>query len=136
MGAKMLTRSIIEQIEFCFRATYLQDGTEDRVLIYTDEQGHLLAARPDMMRSRGAVECDVPLSYEHKGRMWDLAYDLHSHHEMGAFWSPTDNANECIRGPVFGVFSWRDGPQWKFRRWVGPAPGFVDLPYEAVVADG
>jgi hypothetical protein len=130
-----LTQSLLSTIQYCFMVTFDRDQTEDRMLIYVNGAGELWAPTALMKRSAASVECDVPLSFERDGQWWDLAFDLHSHHRMGAFWSPTDNANERVRGPIFGVFSWKGGqPTWLFRRFTGT--GWEDLPFEAVVVDG
>lgn len=131
-----LPRKLVSEIELQFFAIHRWLGTEDRVLVYADEAGNLLYDRSDMDRRPGSVTCDVELAVEHDGRLWDLAFDLHSHHRMGAFWSATDDANERLRGPVFGVCSWQAGwpPAWLFRRFIGQ--GFEDIPIEEVVDDG
>lgn len=138
--AVKLSQEQIARVEMAFIGCYHELGTEDRILIYCDEAGALHAVWPSGERSRGHVRCDVPLTIEHDGRLWDLAFDLHSHHEMGAFWSLTDNDNERIRGPVFGVCAWvpfRSPPQWLFRRFTGKGPsGYEAVSYGEVVADG
>lgn len=134
MGAKVKPAALQHVVE-TFVATYLQHGTEERMLIYQNAQGDHIMIRPHGPRQRGSVVCDVSLTItDNHGGLWDLIADLHSHHVMGAFWSTTDNANERVRGPIFGVFSWRDGqPKWLFRRFTGQ--GFVDLAPEEVVTD-
>jgi hypothetical protein len=130
-----LAKTTLVGVARVFLATFFQYGTEDRILIYADEHGGQVAFHPDVSVTRASVTCDVPLVIERDGRLWDLAFDLHSHHEksIGAHFSPTDDANEHIRGPVFGVYSWYGGmPAWCFRRFNGV--GFEYLQYEAVVA--
>lgn len=132
----LMPAMVLRQIEARFLDTYTQQGTEDRVLVYVDDAGNMGVVAPKWTRHRSFVAGDLPLALELDGRLWDLAFDLHSHHIMGAFWSDTDPANERIRGVVFGVCSWRDGlPAWQFRRWLGPAAGFESLPYSDVVTD-
>lgn len=135
MGAK-IPRKLLVQVELMFRMTYLRDKTEDRLLVYADEERNLLLIEvPDMVKRTAEVTCDLPLAIERNGRLWDLVFDLHSHHVMGVFWSPDDNRAERFRGPVFGVCSWLDGwpPAWLFRRWNGE---FEALTPEQVIADG
>lgn len=116
-----------------FKATYAEEQSEDRVLIYQNATGDLALFRPRMSRSAVHVECDLPLTVIKDGQEWDLIADLHSHHIMGADWSPTDDANERLRGIVFGVFSWREGQDvWLFRCWNGRA--YESLAYNEVVA--
>jgi len=134
--APRLSPALLTLIEDMFRTTYTLFGTEDRLLIFRDGSGRLHPERPEMERRTGYVQGDIDLNREVAGDWWDLAYDLHSHHVMGAFWSSTDDANERLRGIAFGVFSWRQesGPTWLFRRFDGKS--FVDLPYSEVVGDG
>lgn len=76
----------------------------------------------------------MPLALTEGDAILDLVADLHSHHEMGAHWSRTDNYHERLRGIVFGVFSWAGGTDsWRFRRFTGEA--YEDLPYETVVVE-
>lgn len=127
----------LQEAETGFKERYEALGTEDRLLIYhLAEIGIQAPIFPDGTRGPGAVKCDVPLTLEDEhGRLWDLIADLHSHHEMGVFWSPTDNASERLRGIVFGVFSWKDDTDtWLFRRWNGQE--FEALTIGQVVADG
>lgn len=132
--ATRLPEHLLRMIETRFRETYAQFGTEDRILVYADEHGNLGAVTPQWTRNRAFVAGDLPLSMELDGRFWDLAFDLHSHHTMGVFWSGTDDANERLRGPVYGVFSWRGNrPAWLFRRWVNPQTEFEALRYSDVV---
>ncbi|HYG60723.1 MAG TPA: hypothetical protein VD902_21825 [Symbiobacteriaceae bacterium] len=130
-----ISRALVEQIEYVFMVTYVRDQTEDRLLIYVGQDGRRKIVRPEMRRTRASVQGDVQLTIQDDdGALLDLAFDLHSHHLMGAFWSGTDNANERIRGPIFGVFSWKDNtPTWLFRRFTGE---FTDLAYEEVVSGG
>lgn len=131
-GATLIPGRLLRQIEGCFRATYLRFGTEDRLVVYRNVAGAFAVGELPMARRVGAVSCDLPLSAEVDGVTWDLAYDLHSHHLMGAFWSTTDDANERLRGVTFGVFSWKGGiDSWLFRRFTGQ--GFEDLSYHEVV---
>lgn len=123
--------SLFSDIEKVFKATYAQQQSEDRYLIYRSEDGDLWSVYPPSKRTAGEVECDIPLTIIVSGVTYDLAYDLHSHHLMGVFWSPTDNANECIRGVTFGVFSWIDQDTWLFRRFTGQ--DFVDVPVTEVL---
>lgn len=130
----ILRRAQLERIQNLFKRTYEKEGTEDRVLIYRTESGGLLMVYPKAKREPGMVECDVPLTVIHKGKLYDLILDLHSHHIMGTFFSATDDANERIRGVIFGVFSWKDGVDtWRFRRFNGA--DFVDVGIEEVVND-
>lgn len=132
----LMPATLLRKIEGRFLDTYREWGAEDRVLVYVDENGNLGAVFPEWTRHRAFVAGDVPLSFELNGHFWDLAFDLHSHHIMGISWSRVDNANERIRGPIFGVCSWRDGhPAWRFRRWLNPEVGFEDLSYADVVTD-
>lgn len=128
-----LPYTALASAEQWFLNTYLQNQTEDRLLIYANEQGGLAYVRPEAVRKPKSVTCDVDLTIEVGGCLWDLVFDLHSHHVMGAFWSGKDNANERIRGPVFGVCSWKGQwpPVWLFRRWDGDK--FVDLSAEEVI---
>jgi hypothetical protein len=122
-------------VQLAFQRTYDMRGTEDRALIYQGPDGGMAVVTPSMVRRTDEVKCDMPLTIEIAGEPWDLAFDLHSHHRMGVFWSPTDNANERIRGPVFGVFSWKGyRPAWLFRRFDGTE--FEELTYEQVIGDG
>lgn len=137
MGVKRLPLDLLIEVELAFLHTYMRNGTEDRILIYANDAGAMLAMAPEMDRTSGSVVCDIQLSTEWGGQTWDLAFDLHSHHVMGCFWSGTDDANERIRGPVFGVCSWKEGkPDWLFRKWTGPTTGFQNLSYEEVVTLG
>lgn len=135
MAAK-IPRAVLTRTELTFLSTYLRRRTEDRMLIYADDQGNHQVVRPEASRQRGSVTCDVPLTIEQHGHLWDLVFDLHSHHVMGAFWSGTDDANERLRGPVFGVCSWQGcwPPVWLFRRFDGHE--FVELSAQEVIADG
>lgn len=128
----LLTPKQLERIENLFKATYAKDKTEDRVLLYRSESGGMMMVYPPARRAGGMVECDLPLTVVHKGKLYDLVLDLHSHHEMGAFFSQTDDENEHIRGVIFGVFSWKDRVDtWLFRRFDGTS--FVEVKPEEVV---
>lgn len=131
-----LPLAVLALVESAFYAAFLTYGTEERILVYASTEGKLHPVCPEGRRSRGSVECEVPLAIEREGSVWGLAYDLHSHHVMGAFWSGTDDANERIPGVVFGVFSWQPGRAgWLFRRWDRLA-GFQELTREEVVDHG
>ncbi len=121
-------------IEAAFKLTYATSGTEDRLLIYRNAStGAPAVARPEARASRFGVECDMHLAVVRDGQIWDLAFDLHSHHVLGAYWSSTDNWWERLRGITYGVFSWKDGQDiWLFRQWDGH--GFIPRAYDEVVA--
>ncbi len=130
-----LTPALLEKVEEFFAGMYALHGSEARVLVYRNEAGALVPVVPPQDVTRGSVRCDVDLSVVQDGHIWDLAFDLHSHHEMGAFWSPTDSANERIRGVTFGVFSWKGGQRTRlFRRFTGH--DFEYLQVAEVVVDG
>lgn len=130
-----LPAEILAAIEQRFKDIHEAKGTEARVLIYRSENGALRVTWPAVIATPTSVRIfgDTPDSFLEEGVWWDLAYDLHSHHVMGAFWSPTDNFNERRRNVVFGVFSWRRGyDTWLFRTFDGKQ--FVDLTHEEVSA--
>ncbi|MBI4339540.1 MAG: hypothetical protein HY680_06260 [Chloroflexi bacterium] len=123
------------QVQAMFKATYVEEQSEDRVLIYQNATGDLALYRPRMSRSVVHVECDVQLTVIKDGQEWDLIADLHSHHIMGGDWSPIDDANERLRGILFGLFSWKEGHDvWLFRRWNGQT--YEPVMYNEVVAIG
>lgn len=133
-GARPLTRAVLAQAEMKFKGTFQAHGSEDRILVYRNARGEVAMVHPPADRSAAQVRCDLPLAVHTEGQLWDLVADLHSHHVLGAAWSPTDDANERLRGIVFGLFSWRGGQNtWLFRQWDGQK--FVALSYGEVVAD-
>ena len=132
-GAGELPAALIESVQECFMKAWLDKGTEERISIYKCvlDNKFLLISYPGKKTSV-SVENEIQMYYE-DDLDWPLFADLHSHHVMGAYWSSTDNANEQIRGIIFGVCSWPSGNkfEWKFRKYDGE--NYIDLGVDEVV---
>ena len=95
---------------------------EARALIYKlKESNEYKIILPLAKNTSYSTTSDIDFTHFDNKGIWDLAYDLHSHHTMGAFFSSTDDNDDrdvATLAPscIFGVFSWKcDDDTWKFR---------------------
>lgn len=117
----------LEQIEQTFKNVYQNNKTEARALIYFNQDNRdYLVIYPEQKNTIGSTTSDLEFNIKVGEKDYYLVVDLHSHHKMGAFFSPQDDESEKFRNIVYGVFSWYGNiNKWLFRYFDGKK--FINL---------
>lgn len=118
-----IPQNILDQIIAFFRGVMRKHSNSEAFCqVYYDktEEKYMIHV-PDQQVSGASVRYDKTKDLDKVSpERYVFVYECHSHNNMGAFWSPTDNADESdLR--VFGVFGKLGNEQWvhKHRTFVG-----------------
>jgi PRTRC genetic system protein A len=134
MAHGKIPEAILEQIIAFFRAVMAKhSGSEAFCQVYWDlqESKHVIHV-PKQTVSGASVRYDATKNLDKSNpERYVFVYECHSHNNMGAFWSGTDNADEKdLR--LYGVFGrlGQDKYEYKHRTIIGEEE--VDVPLELI----